>query len=152
MRHFLFVLPILLSAHAAFALSARGMPCQPDGDCSDPCAYFADEAIFIRTGSDTAKIKYKGQVHDLTLVSSKSLRKRQADAELPGDIERFEYSGKNIRLVLTQKILNTTCYEKNKSGRYESLDKCCGTGYRLILKVGVPGGTQTLETDWDAGC
>ncbi len=106
----------------------------------------------MRTDGDTAKLRYKGKIRDLKLVSSKSLKKRQANAELPGDIERFEYAGKKIQVVLTQKVVSTTCYFKNEQGRYESEEKCCGTSYKLNLKITVPEGSELLETEWASGC
>lgn len=143
---------ILLALQTQGVSAGNRMPCDPEGQCSDPCAYFPRRTVFVRTEDDRAKLKFKGHVYELNLINSKNIRKHQAGAEVPGDIDNLEYSGGSITVTLTQKVLDTSCYYKNEQGIYESASACCSTKYELLLKISSPTGSENQRTTWDNGC
>lgn len=147
------LLMLVLFSGAAAALE---MGCDPDGECSDPCAYFDGGIQFSSGGPEgiDALLKFGGKVIGLKRVSRTPIRRLQKDVDdLDGDItlEVFKAPGLDVRLSST--VLSQSCYEQNEAGQFVSSEKCCGGSTELVLEIKPANGGWTLhKTEWPWGC
>ena len=127
------------------------LACQPEGDCSDPCIYFDKEAVFI-SESEGARLSFRGKIHDLKLTSRIEKVKKQANAELVGDITVTSYSSPDFLVKLTQKITDTSCYYRSEQGEYLSTESCCGESIDVTLEIIYKNKVEKLKTEYSWGC
>ncbi|MBR7783650.1 hypothetical protein [Undibacterium luofuense] len=127
------------------------MPCDPDGMCSDPCKYFGKTAVFAWKGSG-ALLQYKGKIQFLTEVRKVAVRSIQHLTDVPGGSERLDFVSGKLRISLTTTTISTTCYDKDRRGRWRSLDTCCFAEQRLTLVIHDGKQTTRLKTTADYGC
>lgn len=127
------------------------MPCNPDGDCSDPCKYFNKHTIFA-WGGDGPVLKYKGKIHVLKEVRRVAVRSIQSLTDVPGGSERVDFVSGKLKVSLTTSTTATSCYVKDQRGRWRSLDTCCWSTQRLTLEIHDGKQTTRLKTTADYGC
>ena len=127
------------------------LPCQPNGDCTDPCIYFNDGTVFVETDTG-AQLLHNKQPYILQLESSRTVKSPQGNDEVPGHIRVAVYTNKDLRTDITYGVSKTSCYYKNAVGEYESTDKCCWTAYQVVMKLITKKGKKILKTKWSSGC
>ncbi len=91
-------------------------------------------------------------IYDLSRVISRHLKRHQKDAEVAGDVQISTWSSGSINAELTQTIIDTTCYWRKPNGTYVSAENCCGTNYRVKLKLVTPRGKRILNAIFESGC
>ncbi|MFG6463288.1 hypothetical protein ACG04Q_17075 [Roseateles sp. DXS20W] len=151
MRAFGIALVAAVWVSGSFAEVPKELPCEPNGECSDPCIYFPDGTVFVATESG-AKLYYNKQVRELPQSSTQVRRGIQGNAELPGFVRFSTYNDGSTRVEATFKVTGTSCYEKNQAGIYESTDKCCWTEYDVTLQVSQGSAKKSLRAKWSSGC
>lgn len=143
------MLILLLMSGVTGAATIKDLPCE--NGCGDDCIRFNQSTVFVQTGTG-AKLLHEGRIVDLARVSSRHVRRHQKDAEVAGDVVVSSWSGGPINAEVTQTVLDTRCYWRKPDGTYVSADSCCGTRYRVKLKLATPGGTRVLNAIFNSGC
>lgn len=146
-----FALLSLLLCSYAYSATIEDLPCQ--NGCANDCIRFKQGTVFVKTEKG-AKLLHKGHIYNLSRLTSRYLKRRQKDAEVPGDIQVSTWSNDNaqINVEITQMVKDTTCYWRKPNGAYASSESCCGTNYRVKLKLHSPQEERILNTIFESGC
>ena len=150
MRHQFYVaLVLLLISGIARSATIEELPCQ--NGCADDCIRFNQGTVFVQTESG-AKLLHEGTIYDLSRITSRYLRRHQKNAEVAGDVQISTWSSGPINAEVTQTVIDTTCYWRKPNGTYVSAENCCGTNYRVKLKLATPRGKHFLNAIFESGC
>lgn len=134
------------NAHSA---TIEDLPCQ--NGCANDCIRFNQGTAFVQTEGG-AKLLHQGTIYNLSRVTTRFSKRHQISAEVPGDIQVSTWSNGQVNAEVTQTVIDTTCYWRKPNGIYVSSDSCCGTNYKVKLKLVTPQGEHLLNAIFESGC
>lgn len=145
----LFAFFALLFGGAASSATIEDLPCQ--NGCANDCIRFNQGTVYVESDG-RAKLLHQGIIYKLSHVSTHFLKRQQNDAEVSGDVRVSKWSSDRIGVEVTQTVLATSCYRQESGGRYVATDSCCGTRYKVRLKLVTPQGEDVLNAVFESGC
>ena len=132
-RHgYLAALALLLS-FSVQAQATETLTCpinEATGD--DRCIY--SRHIVLRE-TEPPKIKVKGKVVSLRVVSRKVLHETKPFPGLVGHKEEINYEGLDTTVRIVNRVLSNSCYEANETGELVEAEKCCGAQVQKYLVI-----------------
>ena len=81
------------------------------------------------------KIKIKGKVISLKVVSKRVLRETKPHPGLPGYKTETKYEGPGITVAVTDLIKTNSCHWVDENGKLVESESCCGAGVQKSFVI-----------------